>query len=126
MNAILPNELNRRRRELGLTHAALAKKSGVSLMTVKRILTRGVKHANFGNVVAVAQALAVDVQFVAHETSRKLREKLARQLAKRIVSMVQSTSALESQAVNQDDIDDMVEQTVHELMSGSRRRLWQE
>jgi len=38
--------------------------------------------------------------------------------------MVQGTSALESQAVDSETYRQMVRQTMHELMAGSRRRLW--
>jgi hypothetical protein len=51
-------------------------------------------------------------------------ERQARTKAEAIVRMVQGTSALESQAVDSDTYRQMVSQTVHELMAGPRRKLW--
>jgi hypothetical protein len=51
-------------------------------------------------------------------------ERQAEAKAKLIVRMVQGTSALESQAVDSDTFQQMVKQTVHELMAGPRRKLW--
>ncbi len=44
--------------------------------------------------------------------------------ARRLVSLVQGTSGLEGQAVDKKTLEAMVEQTIHELLSGSKRRLW--
>ena len=49
--------LDRRRRELGLTFAALSSRSGVSEPTVKRILGGRLGEASFTHVVAIARAL---------------------------------------------------------------------
>ena len=44
--------------------------------------------------------------------------------ARELVGMVQGTSGLESQAVGQNQIEKMISQLVHQLMAGSRRKLW--
>jgi hypothetical protein len=48
----------------------------------------------------------------------------ARAKAEEVARLVQGTSALESQAVDADAYRRLVERSYHELMAGSRRRLW--
>jgi transcriptional regulator with XRE-family HTH domain len=107
-----------------MTYAALAKRSGVSMPTVVRILSGGNEHASFGNVAAIAEALGMTIDIVAKERSQTFLEKQAEEKARRIVAMVQGTSGLEAQAVDANTLDEMTRRTVHELMAGSPRRLW--
>ena len=44
--------------------------------------------------------------------------------ARELVGMVQATAGLESQAVAPSQIEKMIQQLVHKLMAGSRRKLW--
>jgi transcriptional regulator with XRE-family HTH domain len=120
------NDLNQRRRDLGMSYAALAKRSGVSLPTVYRILSGGHEAASWTNVVAIADALGVCAGFAPRVKADRLRYEQARQKAKRLVRMVQGTSGLEGQAVDADAIRSLEAQTVHELLAGSRQRLWGE
>ena len=53
-------------------------------------------------------------------------DRRARRLAESIVKTVQGTSGLEAQAIGKRELRHMVEQTVHELMAGSKNRLWEE
>ena len=48
----------------------------------------------------------------------------ARKKAEQVARLVQGTSALESQAVDAKTYKRLVEKTYHELLAGSRRRLW--
>jgi transcriptional regulator with XRE-family HTH domain len=118
------SQLDHRRRELGMTYETLAQRSGVSVMTVKRMLRKGIEHATFANVAAVAAALGVDIRFVAEQSAFQFRQQAANKAARRIVSLVQSSSALEAQAVDSQGVDEMISQTVHDLMSGPKRNVW--
>ena len=51
-------------------------------------------------------------------------EQQAESKARTIVRIVQGTSALEAQGVDSGTRQQMVKQTVHQLMAGSRRKLW--
>jgi transcriptional regulator with XRE-family HTH domain len=113
-----------------MTKRALAARAGVSLPTVNRILSGKEKRLMIGNVEAIAKALGVVIRLGAAtgvdeiENAFELREKQATKKAKRLVRMVQGTMGLEAQAVDNSVLDQMVRQTVCELLAGSSRRLW--
>jgi transcriptional regulator with XRE-family HTH domain len=106
--------------------AMLAKKTGLSMTTVQRVLSGNHLNASFANVVAIAEALGVGLRFVQKARIKRLREEQARQKAKRIVGLVQGTAGLEGQAVDAVAVDEMVDRTIHELLAGSNRKLWGE
>ena len=116
--------LDQRRRELGMTYAILAKRSRVSVATVCRILSGSDPGASFANVQAVAEALGMAVSLTSASDPTEYRLQQAQQKARRLVGLVQGTSALEGQAVDAEAIEDMQNQTIHELLAGSPRKLW--
>ena len=113
-----------------MAKATLAKRAKVSLPTVNRILLGREKKPTIANVLAIAAALGVTVRLGAMsgveevQSVFEFRKAQALAKAKRIVRSVQGTMALEAQAVDAKAIDQMVEQTVCELLSGRPRRLW--
>ncbi len=117
-------ELNKRRRQLRMSYAALAKRSGVSLPTVVRTLVGHNPQVSFANVFAIAKALAMEVKVEPNEAAHIVREQQAQEKARKLVGMVQGTSALEAQAVDEGTLDEMTRQTMHELLAGSGRKLW--
>jgi len=117
-------KLNKRRQELGMTFEALSKRSEVPVSTLKAIFSRGVEHATFANVAAIARALGVDVKLADEVDSYEMLHQQAVKKARELVGMVQGTSGLESQAVGQNQLEKMISQLVHQLMAGSRRKLW--
>jgi len=117
-------KLNKRRRELGMSLLALSKRSGVSMPTVARILSGAQPAASFANVAAVAYALGMEVGIRQTRRAASFREQQAKHKAERLVGMVQGTSGLEEQGLNDDALRDMKRRTVHELLAGSSRRLW--
>lgn len=127
MAANLPQRLDARRRELAMTYPALASRSGVSEPTIKRILTDrtggdGVR-ASFAHVAAIAQALGMPLVPDPIDAD-DFRAAVAREKAERIALLVQGTSALEAQAVDQAAYRRLVERSIHELLAGPARRLW--
>ena len=122
---ISAERLKHRRESLGMSYSVVAARSGVSEPTVKRILGGQAAEASFANVVAIAAALGAS--FAIEETDpEELCRQQARRKAERIARLVQGTSALEGQAVDQAAYDRLVERSFHQLMAGSRRRLWSE
>ena len=117
-------KLDKRRQELGMTFEALSKRSEVPVSTLKSIFKKGIEHATFANVAAIADALGVDIDFTDEVDSYELLHQQAAKKARELVGMVQATSGLESQAVPQSQIEAMIQHLVHELMAGSRRKLW--
>jgi transcriptional regulator with XRE-family HTH domain len=117
-------QMERRRKALGMSRSALARRSGVSLPTVNRIFGGGWQSATYANLEAIANALGMDFELTSTIDVQDFAEHEAQAKAEAIARMVQGTSALESQAVGPDTRRQIVKQTVHELMAGSRRRLW--
>jgi hypothetical protein len=107
-----------------MTYKTLAKRSGISMPTVVRILSSKDPHASFGKVSAIAQALALAVVFQPTATAQEVKEAQAEKKARRLVGLVQGTSGLESQAVAPPELEMMVRQTAHELLAGPPRNLW--
>jgi transcriptional regulator with XRE-family HTH domain len=116
--------LNQRRQELGLSVETLAKRSGVSRPTVQRILSGSNPTASLSNVLAIAHALGLSLRLDARMDVGRMKHDQAARKARKLVSLVQGMSGLESQAVDKKTLEAMVEQTTHELLSGSKRRLW--
>jgi transcriptional regulator with XRE-family HTH domain len=102
---------------------SLAVRSGVSEATVKRILGGQIGEASFANVAAVAEALGVPLGLIETDVDELCR-KQARKKAEQVVRLVQGTSALESQAVDTQTYNRLLEKSFHELLAGSKRRLW--
>jgi len=123
VTSISPDRLISRRKALGMSIAALAERSGVSVPTVKRILGGQIADASFAKVAAIVQALGVSIDLDEIDTDELCRRQ-ARMKAEQIARLVQGTSALESQAVDRETYNRLVEKSYHELLAGSRRRLW--
>jgi transcriptional regulator with XRE-family HTH domain len=117
-------QLERRRKALRMSFKVLALRSGVSLPTVQRILRNGGEGFTYAKVAAVARSLGMDFELKCTSDEQTFAEQQARAKAGVIVRMVQGTSALESQAVDSETRQQMLNQTVHELMAGPRRKLW--
>jgi transcriptional regulator with XRE-family HTH domain len=115
-------QLGQRREQLAMPLTVLAARAGVSMQTLHRIL-HGQTSAHFDKVLAVAQALGVDVNARSSVKAREVRKRQAQAKAKRLVAMVQGTSALEGQGLDRDTLEEMTEQTTHQLLA-SKYKLW--
>ena len=118
------SELDLRRRELGMSIGDLASKTGISWPTAQRILSGQHNIATFTKVSALADALGMNIDLRSVVDPEDLRERQAQKKAQRLVKMVQGTSALEAQAVNKNNYEQMLRRTVHELLAGPPRKLW--
>ena len=116
--------LEQRRRQLRMSYAQLAKLSGVSAPTLLRTLSGKNGHASFTSIVAIGKALGVSFEMKAVPAHLFL-EKVAESKAANLVNMVQGTSGLEAQAIGDEQLEAMRRQTVHELLAGSARKLWE-
>jgi transcriptional regulator with XRE-family HTH domain len=106
-----------------MTHAQVARRSGVPEPTVKRILGGRSGHASFANVSAVAGALGVSLDGPTIPVD-EFRRQQARDRAEFVTRLVQGTSALEGQAIDQEVRERLLERTYRDLLSGPSRRLW--
>jgi hypothetical protein len=84
----------------------------------------GEMTARFSTVSAVARALGVQLGVASSQNVASMRQHQALTKARSLVALVQGTSALEGQAVDQNSIELMEQRTVAELLAGSARRLW--
>ncbi len=130
MNSIYWQTLDQRREELGIGYPALSERSGVSMPTLKRIISGKAENPTIQNLQAVCRVLGLQliiddtIKAKSKRSVEELRESVAKEKAEQIVRLVQGTSALESQAVGLTAVRDMVSRTVHELLAGSSRKLW--
>lgn len=120
------DKLETRRRELGISQAALAERCGVSLPTVHRILSGHSSAASVENILAITEVLGMELEAVPRLDAETILEQQARRKAEKLVGMVQGTCALEAQGVSTRHMAQMKKKTVEELLAGSRRRLWAE
>ena len=104
--------------------SVLSSRSGVPETTVKRILKEGPRKATLVNVDAIAEALGMSMKFEPVLDSLAFQQQQAQKKARRIAALVQGSSTLEEQAVGNEDVEIMVQRTVHELMAASKRKLW--
>ncbi len=119
--------LNKRRRRLRMSYAVLAKRSGVSMTTVVRTLSGRNAQVSMEAMAAMAHALGMSLILKAESPVQEILEAQAKEKAKRLIHMVQGTSGLEAQALDdEEEIAAMIRQTVHELLAGSGQRLWSE
>jgi len=115
-----------------MSKADLARRAGVSLPTVQRLLAGRDPRPRTDILMAIAVALGVEVRlsaspgvFETQEVS-SFREAQARAKAIRLARLVQGTMAIEAEAVGADVLEEMEEQSVHALLAGPGRRLWGE
>lgn len=118
--------LDRRRVELGMSRAVVARRANVPLPTVTRVLAGRVRNPRLRTIKDIAAALGVTLQLgdESDMSPDQLLEEQATRKARRIVWSVQGSMAIESQAVDPQKLESMVRKAVHSLLGGSRRSLW--
>ena len=107
-----------------MSRQVVARRSGVSLSTVNRVLSGDSDSASLGNVRAIAKALGLSLLLDEPSDPVAYLEREAERKARKLVGLVQGTMGLESQGVGDSEAEEMVRRTIYELMAGSRRRLW--
>jgi transcriptional regulator with XRE-family HTH domain len=117
--------LNERRKALQMSEEALARRSGLSRVTVSRLLAGRHPKASFVHIAALAEALGVHIEFQAVETTEFVQEQ-ARHQAGRLVGMMQGTMALESQAVSPEFAQQLEADAAGRLLNGPWKKLWVE
>ena len=123
-------QLDNRRSRLGMSKAQLARRSKLSVPTIRRLLSGGENRPHLDTLAALATALGVEIHLAGtaqvHEAieAAAFRELQARRKATRLARLVQGTMALEAEAVNAEALQEIQEQNVHALLAGPPRRLW--
>jgi hypothetical protein len=117
--------LNKRRRQLGITIGALARMSSVPVATVNRILADPAK-VRFEHVAAVGQVLGVDFATAKKVPVEKVLRDRAVQKAHYVAKVVQGTQGLEAASVDSTGFQRLVKVATETLLSGNKRKLWDE
>jgi hypothetical protein len=107
-----------------MSYAALAKRSGVSMATVVRILSGASPAAAYSNVEAIARTLEMAIEARPRRSTETVLRRRAGRKAETIVALVQGNCGLEGQAVRSGVLKRMKRRTAQELLAGSKRRLW--
>ena len=115
--------LNQRRKDLGLTCSAVAKRTGLSLRTVQRVFAGEEIDPGIGTISRIAEVLGTSITLQSQDLNEVRRLQAERKAAK-LLSMVQGTSALEAQALDDEAVVALKERTVRDLLAGSARKLW--
>jgi transcriptional regulator with XRE-family HTH domain len=124
--AILLNSLAARRKELRMSLQVVAKRSGLGLRTVQRVLSEREPNAKLDTVLRIADALNIELRPKEAGSAHLVRKRQAMKKAANLASMVQGTSALESQAIPKNDLRDIKAEMAARLSTGSSRQLWAE
>ena len=116
--------LGRRRQELGVSYADVARMCEVDEQTARRTFDPVAGTLCSLNVVLkVAKVLDVDLSIGPRPASRaRLRQ--AKRKAELLVGLVQGTCALEAQAVDAASIRKLRKRATRELLDGPPCRLW--
>jgi hypothetical protein len=115
-----------RRKHLRMSFRDVAQRSGLGLRTVQRVLSLEEPAARLDTVLQLADALSVELSLKEIGTAHHVRKRAAAMKAVRLASMVQGTSALESQAIPGNDLREIRDEIANQLLSGSSRDLWAE
>ena len=118
--------LDDRRRELGMSLSVLARRSGVSLPTLQRVL-RGRNGGMLATLEAIARALGTELRPPRLKPSpdvASVRREQARQKAKKLVALTLGNAALERRFVDEATERRFVRETEQELLNGSNHALW--
>ena len=117
--------LQHRRQSLQMPLEVLAQRADLGWATVQRALGGG-SNVRLDTLKAIADGLEVklDIRMSPLASPRQIQEREARRKAKTLAGMAQANAGLEGQAVGEDVLKDVESSLVHELMAGSKKRLW--
>ena len=117
------DELESRRNELGMSCHLLAKRCGLAMRTVQRVL-HGEVDARLQTLLAIAGVLGADIGLAKRQSIHGMKDRQARAKARRLAAIAQGSSALEGQAVNKATVRKVERRIADGLRAGSNIRLW--
>ena len=112
-----------RKEQLNITIENLAKLSGLGVRTVNRVLAN--EDVKLSTVESITNILGLD--FAGNEviTLEKLKKQRAKQKAIFMASLVQGTSALEMQGLDEDNVNNIISMYEQEFLNGNYQdTLW--
>ena len=119
----LMKQITIRKEELGITIENLAKLSGVGTRTINRLLKN--EDVKLSTVEAVTNLLGLDFAGNEQIPLQELEKQRAREKALHLASIVQGTSALEMQGLEDESINKIVSMYENEFLYGNyKTTLW--
>ena len=119
----LTKQIIARKKQLNITIENLAKLSGVSVRTINRVLAN--EDVKFSTIESITNFLGLD--FAGNEIVplEELKKQRARQKATFMASLVQSTSALEMQGLDKENVNNIISMYEKEFLYGKySKTLW--
>ncbi len=119
----LVNKIIERKKQLGITVENLAKLSGVGVRTINRLLKND--DVKLSTIERVTNVLGLD--FAGNEIVplSKLKKQRAHEKALFLASLVQSTSALEMQGLEESSVNNIIVMYEQESLNGAYKdTLW--
>ena len=120
----ISSELDKRRKELGMSICALARLSGLNRNTVSRVLVGGSCDERLSTLRAIGEILGISVGLVRPRRISAVRRDRAEAKAAELVEMAQGNFALEGQAVSEKEEKRIVQQVAEQLLNSKSIRLW--
>jgi transcriptional regulator with XRE-family HTH domain len=117
------SELDGRRDRLGMSRRALADNAQISLPAVNRALANQTRP-NIESVVEMAEALGMELKLVPKVSEYEFAEQRALEKGRRIAQLVGGTMAMEGEPIDESVKAAIAKDTMHKLLSASRRNLW--
>ena len=119
----LVKQIIARKEQLNITIENLAKLSGLGVRTVNRVLAN--EDVKLSTIESITNILGLD--FAGNEviTLEKLKKQRAKQKAIFMASLVQGTSALEMQGLDEDNVNNIISMYEQEFLNGNYQdTLW--
>jgi DNA-binding LacI/PurR family transcriptional regulator len=121
----LLRNLEKRRQGIKMPLSIVARRSGVSLSTVYRVLRRFDGSVSATSVCAIAEALMAQIGLRTSKSDDKVLIEQVRMKARKITGMTQATAAMEGQAVNSAAQGRLATQLARRLLAvGTPRQIW--
>ncbi|HUH41497.1 MAG TPA: helix-turn-helix domain-containing protein [Sulfurimonas sp.] len=119
----LINKIIARKKQLNITVDNFSKLSGVSVRTINRLLKN--EDVKLSTVEDITNFLGLDFAGNEQLSLQELQQKRAHEKALFLASLVQSTSALEMQGLEEDSLNNIILMYEKEFLSGSyKNTLW--
>lgn len=119
----LVNKIIQRKKELNITVDNLARLSGVSVRTINRLLKN--EDVKLSTIEDVTNLLGLDFAGNEQLTLQELQQQRAHEKALFLASLVQGTSALEMQGLEDDNLNSIITSFEKEFLDGEyKHTLW--
>jgi transcriptional regulator with XRE-family HTH domain len=119
----LVNKIITRKKQLNITIENLAKLSNISVRTVNRVLKN--EDVKLSTIEEITNLLGLDFSGNEQVSIDVLKKKRAHQKALYLVSLVQSTSALEKQGLDDKSLNNIITMYEKEFLHGNyQNTLW--